>query len=715
VVYCDAANFTARLNCPTTCTAGQCDQRDGDTCFSAIELMGTQGTVAGSFGGATNSLTLPVGISGGCVVRTGQASAGPDRVYAIDLNIGDLLTAQLTTTLSTAHMYILESCRDLSTCVVNNPERGNATLRYHADTTRRVYIVVSASGASTTSFSLSYTVSQGSSCAPNGRRCINADTAGLCDATGLIESYVSCAAGCSGGACVDEVALTNTCTLQAPDVGDGISVLGSFGAHTSSVNLSQGACVGATTPGAELFYQVTLNPGQGVEARARSFATDNPVLYIFTDCNAPAGSCLRGARRATGTQQVETFYVNTTLSPQRVFIALDSELSSAAQPFLLTIERYASSCMPGSPQCVGLANGGEGSQVCRASGAGYGDATACAAGCNPSTGLCFAAPGERCDAAIELVAGVPQVGNIPDFPLGTSGSCPKQGGGTVTSNGRRAIYRVSGATQGETLRVTVGSPESRDMVVWIASSCDASGALGACLLAADSQFSSTQPEVINYQAPADGDYYVIAHVFSSSVTTGTFTVNLQRLVPICMAGTSRCTMTMSGQEAREVCAADGLSYGAPQVCSAGCDVGSGLCNVPPGDRCDNPVELTLGVPFTGAVADYTSQHPKPSGCTSTFSFSGRDVVGRVANVAVGQRIRFTYTGMTFDSAIYISDSCVNGQIGTCLGGSDVTGTGPETFTYTATAAGDLYVVGGPWNSTTGASGTFTLLAEDVTP
>jgi hypothetical protein len=708
VSYCDAANFTKTLVCPTTCTSGQCDQRDGDTCYSAIRLVGQSGSVSGTFGG-TNFLTLPAGVSGGCVVRNNQASSGPDRIYSVDLQAGDLLTVQLTTTLSTAHLYILESCRDLASCVINNPARGAATLTYHAQVARTVYVVVDASGATTTSYTLAHTITPNAACAPGRARCLDAQTLGQCAPDGSVEQALVCPSGCAGAACAVDVQATNTCGANTPDVGQGISVLGTFGAHTSSTNLTAASCVGATTPGPDVFYKATLMPGQGVSARAESFGAESPALYIFTNCAAPAASCLTGARRVTGTQRAEAFHINATQGLQTVYIALDSEQSSADEPFALQIGVYSPVCTPGQRQCATLPNGSVGSQVCLPSGAGFGAPEVCVAGCDAGTGLCFAAPGERCDTAIELVPNMTQTGDLANFKAASSGTCTEDDGTTFTASGRQAIYKVSGVAAGETLRARVASPASRDMVVWIAGDCT-SGQLGACLRGQDDLITSTSPEIVTYQVPAAGDYYVIAQAYSSGITSGAFTVSVERLTPVCQAGQRRCATLANGSPGTQLCAADGLSWGAATACANGCDAATGACLRPPGDLCTDAIELVPGQPYSGALGGFQIDYALTSSACTGYSVSGRDAVFVLRNLSAGQQVRVTYTTPGYDGAVWVSGSCAaNGQLGACLAGRDNTSGTTEVLTYTTTTAGDLYIVAAAYAA--GGVGNFTLTAE----
>jgi hypothetical protein len=710
VSYCDAQNFTRELSCPVGCTAGECDQRDGNTCFSGIPLVGASGSTPGTFSGATSFVTLPAGISGGCVVRNNQASSGPDRIYTVDLNAGDLLTVGLTTTLSTAHLYILESCRDAASCAVNNPARGAGTLTYHATTSKRVYVVVDSSGATTTTYTLTHNITPNAACAPGRARCLDATSLGKCSSDGLVEQIVACGAGCEGYACKDDVATTDVCGPGTPDVGAGISILGSFAAHTGKVNMTAASCVGATTPGADVFYRAMLAPGQGISAQAESFGNENPAVYIFTDCAATVTSCKAGAARATGTQRATAFYINNTGAAQQVFVALDSEQSGADEPFSLEIGTYYPSCVPGASQCAILLDGSQGAEVCLPSGAGFGAPAACPVGCDGGTGLCVAAPGERCDVAIELVAGVAQTGDFTDFKVGSSGVCREDDNTTFTASGRRAIYRVSNVAAGEVLRASVSSSQSRDVVVWIASACDVGANLGACLLGQDDLISSTLAETVMFQAPAAGDYYVIAQAYSNTVTTGAFNVSLERLTPICVPGAVQCTTLANGSAGTQRCAANGLSYNTATACPGGCDAGTGACIAPVGDRCDIPIELTPGAQVSGSMVGFGVDYALTSSSCTGYSVSGRDVVYALRGLPANQRVRVTYTTTGYDGSVWVMNSCTNGQASACLAGRDATGgAGTETLTYTASAGGDLYIIAAAYAAT--GTGTFTLLAE----
>jgi hypothetical protein len=419
-------------------------------------------------------------------------------------------------------------------------------------------------------------------------------------------------------------------------------------------------------------------------------------------------TCKAGARRTGTTQRAEVFYVNSTNAPQPVFIALDSEQSGADEPFSLEIGTYSPVCTPQAARCTTLLDGRPATESCLPSGAGYGAPVACAAGCDGGTGLCNAAPGERCDTAVELVPGTPQTGDLMDFKVGSSGSCTEDDGTTFTASGRRAIYRVSGVQAGEVLRASVSSADSRDMVVWIANACDASANLGACLAGQDDLITSTMAETVTYQAPVAGDYFVIAQVYGATVSAGRFSVSLERLMQVCQSGERQCTTLANGNPASQLCAANGLSYGAPTACPGGCDAGTGRCIAPAGDRCDLPIELTPSVPYSGNISAFGIDYPRTSSLCTNHTVSGRDAVFALRGLAPGQRVRVTYTTPSFDGSLWLTDTCVNSVAGACLAGRDAGN--PEIITYTATAGGDLFIVAAAYSAST-TTGAFTLLAE----
>jgi hypothetical protein len=60
------------------------------------------------------------------------------------------------------------------------------------------------------------------------------------------------------------------------------------------VNLPASSCVGATTPGVDRFYAVSLTAGKSYVVSVSSPGKLAPALYVFTDCASVASTCLAG-------------------------------------------------------------------------------------------------------------------------------------------------------------------------------------------------------------------------------------------------------------------------------------------------------------------------------------------------------------------------------------------------------------------------------------
>jgi hypothetical protein len=79
-----------------------------------------------------------------------------------------------------------------------------------------------------------------------------------------------------------------------------------------------GACLDAAT-GTQLFYAVTVPPGQTLSARATPYAGMDPVLRVISACGAT--TCLASANSAGGGAAESLSWVNSTTTAQRVVLA----------------------------------------------------------------------------------------------------------------------------------------------------------------------------------------------------------------------------------------------------------------------------------------------------------------------------------------------------------------------------------------------------------
>ncbi|MBE7452385.1 MAG: hypothetical protein HS111_26940 [Kofleriaceae bacterium] len=114
------------------------------------------------------------------------------------------------------------------------------------------------------------------------------------------------------------------------------------------------------------------------------------------------------------------------------------------------------------------------------------------------------------------------------------------------------------------------------------------------------------------------------------------------------------------------------------------------------DTCAQAQDLTAaamnagGVTVTGDTTGYADDIRPPSSCTGYLP-DGPDAIYAVT-VAAGVTITATATPTptTWDISLELVQPCT--LTPTCLAGADASISGPETLTYTTTAAGTYYVV-----------------------
>ena len=130
-----------------------------------------------------------------------------------------------------------------------------------------------------------------------------------------------------------------------------------------------------------------------------------------------------------------------------------------------------------------------------------------------------------------------------------------------------------------------------------------------------------------------------------------------------------------------------------------------------GDSCADPIVVDT-LPFNVTDVDimaYSNQLEFEDTTCTQYATGGKDVVYRVT-LGSGQVLNVSLYS-TYDGALYIVDDCSVQPMpaAACLGGTDaVTADDTETLEYTATGAGDVYVVVDQYQPDGPSSGTYTL-------
>jgi hypothetical protein len=158
----------------------------------------------------------------------------------------------------------------------------------------------------------------------------------------------------------------------------------------------------------------------------------------------------------------------------------------------------------------------------------------------------------------------------------------------------------------------------------------------------------------------------------------------------------------------------------PAAPIAGCDAGNvcfdDACFAPPtNDTCQTFEQLTIGVPVNGLTVGATGNYDAGLESCTGFAQPGNDVAYRIALTA-GQNITVTLSNLTFDGAVALirrgGPAVCDAATIQCQAGADAGVTGDdETFTFTATQAGNYWILVDSWSAD--VMGTFTLVVENT--
>ncbi|MBS1153220.1 MAG: hypothetical protein H6Q89_4918, partial [Myxococcaceae bacterium] len=272
----------------------------GDVCQTP-DLLPTDGGVLSD---TTVNYSNNFSGAGNCA----SASAGPDRVYQLDIPAGLMATVTATpaagfdTSLSLVASPAATCDVSPRVCVASNNSGGLAV----ADVARKlnsttldetVYVIVDSAALAGGAYTL--TASLGPP--PAGETCQNAGTA-----------------------IAATILLTGETTVG----------------YSDNYSTAGPGCGFATMPGADRAYLVTVGPGQRLTATATPAAFDigiDLVLGPATSCDANPRVCLDGDDDgASGAAETVT-YTNSTVAAQSIYVIIDSYSTSGAGTYGLNL------------------------------------------------------------------------------------------------------------------------------------------------------------------------------------------------------------------------------------------------------------------------------------------------------------------------------------------------------------------------------------------
>lgn len=666
--YCDTNGFTRRWACNGTCTAGACDAPSGDVCIDPIRVVDGD-SVSANWSTGTNSLQPTAPIDGTCPWDSGGEADGLEDIYRIDLVAGDLLRVDLQTTWTSAYVYVLEDCLDTSTCRAVDYDGQSGTVFFYARQTGPAYVVVDSSSAfaSSTSYTVSFDVLAGTSCAPSESFCDASGALQVCDASGsFIEHTYACATGCANGACGIEPAAESCAT--APLLTEGIVVYGSFANLSNDVTFGTSGCTGGNGLGSDAVYAVTAGPGQVIHAEMWSWGTEQVELGIVTDCANTQSSCV------AGNEDPDYNYVETYYAPQiagTYYVVADATSSGSDEPFTLKIEVVPVECSPGSVMCSAT---GQSLSVCNQH--GLWDDYPCDGGCTNSA--CAVPHGEVCYDAIPLQSGAMATGLFSgtDFlhPSGTVGTCSFASGETPA--GPERYFRVD-LKAGEVLEVDFSSQSSFGIIYLMSDCSDPT----SCL---DNTPDGTSG-FLQYRAPADETVFLVVDRTASGDSTLTWDVTVDILTPDCVPGSAP---TCADANTLRYC--DALGFSSDYVCGGAAGTcTAGACDTPTAEACLDAIVLADGSSVSGTF-EGTDDLAIGAGGAGTCNFgqstSGIDHFYRV-DLQAGEVLIADYTSASSSGVFYLMRDCLDE--GSCV--DNLTGSGGR-IVYSASQAESVYLV-----------------------
>lgn len=676
VDVCNQFGLYESVPCPSgSCTGLTCDNPTGELCFDAIPI-GDGESYSSSFGNFDNDIDTGWG-PGSCYLDVSNAPDGPDAVFAVDLQAGERLSADLSTTTSTATLYVLDSCTGSAAdaCVASAPRE--QSIEYVAAVEGTYYLVVdSDSTFISSSWTLDVDIDSGFVCTPGSSTC-QGGFLEVCSQDGFsVLSQSSCGEGCFNAfACAPPATAPDTCA-DVQVITDSTSIIDSYDRFADTYNLSSASCVGRTTPGPDAIYQVALPANTILFANVTAgYHFDSPAVYIFDDCLGPEASCLDGD--FTSTKDATAVY--TSGPAETVFVAVDSSSSFDNDYFQLDIRMQPVECSGSQTQCSG-------DDLLTCNSIGLFDRETCFFGC--SSGACLPAPNDACSGAIDVTAGgrfeapMAEYTNLydPTGPMDTVDSCTGSG-----ASGPEAVYSMT-VNAGDFIELDASATSSANPSIWVSTSCnDDLDAAQSCFVGSD-QFGNT--ESLAFVAPSDGTYFVFADLNGSASSSSVLTLDVE-ISPTgtCTPGSSSCV----DSDTVAFCDNGGTTL-VEYPCDGGCS--AGFCGTPSGEGCYDAVDVTGGGAFSFDMTTFVDDYNlAPDGCLQNIT-PGNDVVLR-ADVVAGDLLHVDVEGASgANPALFLTKDCglLRDQLNpSCVLGQNRAGTDDE-LVYRATQDETVYVI-----------------------
>ncbi|MFU8803581.1 MAG: hypothetical protein ACNA8W_07220, partial [Bradymonadaceae bacterium] len=642
---------TYRVYSTHTCSSGVCEQgactaASGEACHEPLMLADGE-SVTGTFG-EENSVEFPAGTAGQCDIS--HLTRGPERVYAVDMLVGQNLAATIVAPDRNTLFHLIEDCSEAASCLAyGKTDDYELTLYHRADRDMRVHLVVDHrfTAGSSNPFELSVSVGE-SICTPGAMRCSASENLERCHSVGLWVPYTECIGGCADGRCsvpqgdlcADAVSVSPGSRVTA-DLSQGTRTLN----HTSGIH---GQCeFFADQLTADHLYRLEVPAGYVARARVET-ACEGIVLSMMEDCFRTE-SCLASGSWADGKQEI-FFEASEAMT---LHIAVHGDLFGSGS-YELFVDVEAPSCVIEDYRRCTAEN--DDAEVCN----GYGvwEQVPCTGGC--VAGHCLIPTGDSCRDPIPVSSGDMHLGswdgtNRLSPMLGATGECSFS---AQAGLGPETFYAVE-LFSGEVLRAELES-DLADGHVYLVKDC---ADIDSCL----AQSATSGLKTLYYQADVDETIFLVVDKVAHSTSPETYRLRVDtQPAGSCTPGESVCADALE----LSYCSLRGIWE--PYLCEGGC--ADDRCLAPRGDICADAVSIEDGA-IVGDVFDGEFR-PRIDPGTGTCYLSEDNAMPGVDRVfaielGAGDILDATLTGAAFaisQTGMYVLSGCSEEARDVCLYG-----------------------------------------------
>ncbi|QDG51991.1 hypothetical protein FIV42_14960 [Persicimonas caeni] len=687
--YCDAYGIEwVEQSCyGFGCSANACIPPSNDTCATAADA----GTTGASFQHNIEPYRMDYQLPVGEFSCTGFTSFGPDAVYKVHAQAGQVITAEVNSVFD-AQLWITTDCSTPAWehCVVGDDEYAGwaglppstEKVQHKVETTGTYYIIVTAEQITQTDqfpngdFTVDISVDT-PICTPGATTCLDAQTMEYCGNFGLQEIRYVCDGGCQNGVCADPRGQVCADAIPADD-GDFFVI--DMTQHGDISDLHKNQCGGTTnsvngmaSDGPEAYFEVDLQAGEVLTVQATPHHDyDDPMIYVVTDCTDTPHTCEGGVNNALKGEREVYHYQSST--DQTVYVVVDSALRTHGRDdYEVSFDIAPQVCQPGQALCQDKM-----SRTCNEAGTAWIDEW-CTFGC--TAGACDPASNDRCVDAFRIPGSGLYDVDMWDVTNTESRTClPKPG------DAEEAFFKFELAAN-EVLDVEVIPwAEADEVLLSLVSDCNDPS--NTCLAAADNLDSGMAERIIYQAGNAPETVYLIVESVIQWSAPGTGETRGIRLLDVKM-GPRVCNpleTVCASQTVMSYCNESGTTW-ETWACDGIC--ASGECVDATGETCIDAIDASGGGVFTGRIETFGIDHPLGdwrTNCTGS-SDVGPDVVYEVEAYA-GDVIRAELDA-DFWGSIRIVDDCTDAVNNCVIGESNGN---PREVTYRVPSNGTYYVI-----------------------